>query len=340
MKTSLSRSINTANMTTPQDFFDKLHFPVFSADENGHISYKNRAAVRYIGTLRKGSGVLRHFWEDVIPPAGKVVHIKGAEPYFRALVLTEASHTYFLCLPRLQYPDFETAAKDISRIFGTAPSVFLQILTEGSEALSRPQATPLRLGTECFNVYPKDIPSDHAPYLLESITKKLFLKAENTFGALGYRIQTEILPEFLENHPIFLNRWDLASLIGCLLYLFMKMSDDGRIRVSLSSNSAQDTHLIRFFTHTSRFSQKECSATEAFAEYIPEYTSEIILMEKQNLIPEDARFFKNERDELVFEYPIPYLRSVFKVCNPSDEYDYSFIFTALLLRTHDMLEKT
>ena len=120
----------------------------------------------------------------------------------------------------------------------------------------------------------------------------------------------------------------------------MKLSDDGKIHITLSSDSMKDIHLVRFFTHTSRFSQKERSAAETFADYIPEYLSEIIMMEKQNLIPEDARFLKNERNELVFEYPIPYLRSFFKVCSPADEYDYAFIFSALLLRIRDMLDET
>ena len=325
---------------TSQEIFDKLTFPVFTANENGQILYKNRAAVRYIGTLRKGSGVLRHLWEESIPPAGKVVHIKGADPYFRALVLTEDSHTVFLCLPRLQYPDFETTADNITRIFGTTPSVFLQVFSENIESITEKKNVPLRLGTECFNIYPKDIPSDHSPYAIESMMNSFFSKAENTFGALGYRIQTEISPKFLESHPVFLNRWDLSLLFGCLLYLFMKLSDDGKIHITLSSSSTQDIHLIRFFTHSSHFSQKTIPAMTVFADYIPEYMSEIILMEKQNLIPENVFFFKNERDELVFEYSIPYLRSVFKVCSPGDEYDYSFIFSALLLRIRDMLDET
>ena len=325
---------------TPHEIFDKLTFPVFAADENGRILYKNRSAVRYISTLRKGSGVLRHLWEATLPPKGKVVHIKGADPYFRALVLTDEVRTFFLCLPRLQYPDFETAADDITRIFGTTLSTFLQVLSENTESINGQKNVPLRLGTECFGIYPKDIPSDPSPYAIESIMKNLFSKAESTFGALGYRIQTEISSEFRETHPVFLNRWDLACLFGCLLYLFMKVSDDGKIHIALSSNSAQDAHLIRFFTHTSRFSQKTASAMTVFADYIPEYMSEIILMEKQNLLPENAFFFKNERDELVFEYSIPYLRSVFKVCSPVDEYDYSFVFSALLLRIRDALDKT
>lgn len=325
---------------TPKEIFDKLTFPVFSTDENGLILYKNRAAVRYIDTMRKGSGVLRHLWEEDFPPKSRIVHIKDADPYFRALVFTEETQTFFLCLPRLQYPDFETVTEEVIRIFGTTLSVFLQTLSEKPDTFTRKKNIPLRLGTECFGIYPKDIPTDHSPYMIESITEMLFSKAETTFCALGYRIQTEFLPDFLGNHPIFLNRWDLSCLFGCLLYLFMKISNDGKIHITLSSDSAQDIHLIRFFTHTSHLTQKEYAAMDAFSDCIPEYMSEILLMEKQGLIPENARFFRNERNELVFEYPISYLRSAFKVQCPADEHNYSFIFTALLLRIRDMLDET
>lgn len=325
---------------TYQELLNSLAYPVFSADENGLIVYKNRAAVRYIGTMRKGSRVSPHLLGETIPPAGTVAHIKGDDtPYPNALVLAGEEETLFVCFPRLQYPDFEKAAENILRIFGETPASFCETLSEHYRLTEERKRIPRRLSAECLRLRPKPIHADTAPYSIGSMMSDLFSKAETSFSALGYRVHTEILQDFTPNHPVSVGLCDLLFLFGGLLYFMMKLSDDGKLDITLSSDPEQQEHLIRFYTHTSRLSEGDLSAIELFSKISPECASEILFIENQGLIPKNAHFFSDGRGGLSFEYPIPYLDSAFSVRSQTFEKEYASLFSVLLVRVCDMLKE-
>ena len=323
-----------------QELFDTLSFPIFAANEKGQIIYKNRSAMRHIGTMRMGSGVFRHLTGNIIPPSGNIVHINGETPFPRALVLSEKGETLFLCFPRLQYPDFENAAEEMLHIFGETPDSFAATLLEHEKAQKEQMRAPSRLVTECLRLHPYRTAAAVGSYPIEAMIRELFTKAENAFGALGYRIRAEILSDFITKHPLSIAVYDFLFLFSNLLYLIMKISDDGKLNITLSSDTASEAHVLRFYTRSKKLSQGTHSFRHLFSDIIPECAADIMFMEHQKLFPSDAVFSVDEAGALTLAYPIPYLDTALAVRSMVFKSEYTELFADIAARICDMLEES
>jgi hypothetical protein len=326
-------------MTHPE-LFDILSFPVFAADENGRIIYKNRAAMRHIGTMRMGSGVVRHLLGDFVPSSGVIAHIKGDTSFSRALVLADKNKSLFLCLPRLQYPDFEKAAEDALCMFGETPDSFADTLSAYNKTYKRQGTTPSRLASECLRLRPRRAREDMVPYSMETIVAELFTKAEKAFGALGYRIRAEILSDFMTKRPVSIALNDFLFLFSNLLYLVMKLSDDGKLDITLSSDAVSEAHVLRFYTHSTKLSQGTYPACHLFSDTAPECAADIVFMEYQKLFSADTVFSVDGTGALTLEYPIPYLDSALTVRSVDFNPEYTELLTDITARICDMLAES
>ncbi len=322
------------------EIFDTVSFPVFAADENECILYKNSSALRHIGTMRKGAHITRYLLTDTIPPSGSIAHIKTETPYPNALVLSDEKESLFLCFSRLQYPDYEKAAEQILSIFGCTRSAFCEVFAQHTANIQKEKAFPHRLSADCLRMQPSETDVGRKNYPLGSLVSELFSKTESAFGAFGYRIQTEISPSFAQKHPVNINPCDWIFLFGRILHGIMKLSEDGKIQISLSSDSIRSAHILQFYTRTRYTSCEERPALALLTEAAPETSLEWFLISQmdKNTQSISARFAA--LGGLYLEYEIPYLASMLTVHSTVFLEEYSHFLDAHFSRICGILTET
>ncbi len=316
--------------------FSHLSFPVFAADSSGLVFYKNPAAIRHIGTMRKGSRVTRHFLTNALPSSAGIVPLSSPS-YPNAFAALDEKEYLFLAFSRLQYPDCDLMLPHTTKALGTTPdsvrNAFERFCRQGED-----KPFPTRIYPEVFRLAPKRALNTEKAYHLGAFVSPLFEKAEQAFPALGYRMQTHISEEFKHTHPVGSDRFDLLFLFGSMLYLGMKLSADRTIKLDLTDT--EGAHLLQLKTRTTlSFSQRKFSAFDLFYEYAPACAAEFVFMGMtplaQALIAET-----NTRGELLLSYRIPYLAPVLPVHSTSYAEEHTALFDRLLAQIADMLKET
>ncbi len=296
--------------------FDHLPFPVFSADPAGLIVYKNRAAMRHIGTLRRGSRILRHLLSDSLAHTATLVSLKGEVPYPHALMVRDETEHLFLCPARLQYPDAEEVAAMLLRTVGSAPADYRTQLAPFS--LPQGKEKHPRLYAE-MKVLSQDLraPEEKA-YSPSAMAKPLFESTAAHFGALGYRIRSEIDAEFAHRHPVSLNRFDLLFFFGILLCTAMKLSENGDIRLMLTSDTKEELHLFQIKIRTALSpAEKQLPVFDLFLQKAPTLVAELSLLGKAHTLFSHAKAETDLRGELSLTFSIPYLAAMLPVQSPA-----------------------
>ncbi len=296
--------------------FDHLPFPVFSADPAGLIVYKNRAAMRHIGTLRRGSRILRYLLSDSLPHTAAIVSLKGEEPYPYALVVMDDAEQLFLCLSRLQYPDAKEAAEALLRTVGQAPADYRTFLAPFSRGKTKDKHP--RLYAEMKTLSQSLRPSEEKAYHLGAMAKPIFASASTQFGALGYRITTEIREGFAHRHPVTIPRFDLLFFFGALLCTAMRLSENGDIHLLLTSDIENGEHLFQIKIRTALSpAEKHLPVFDLFLQKAPTLVAELSLFGKAHTLFSRAKAETDLRGELSLTFPIPYLAAPLAVQTPA-----------------------
>ncbi len=296
--------------------FDHLPFPVFSADPAGLIVYKNRAAMRHIGTLRRGSRILRYLLSASLPHTAALVSLKGEVSYPHALMVKDEAEHLFLCPSRLQYPDAEEVTAMLLRTVGQAPADYRTQLAPFSLRNAREKHP--RLYAEMKPLSRTLRKSEEKAYHLGVMAKPVFASASANFGALGYRILSEIDADFAHRHPVTIPRFDLLFFFGVLLCSAMVLSENGDIRLFLTSDIENGEHLFQIKIRTALSpAEKHLSVFDLFLQKAPTLVAEISLLGKAHTLFSRAKAETDLRGELSLTFPIPYLAAPLAVQTPA-----------------------
>ncbi len=296
-------------MTTKETIINAIPFPVFAADADGFILYKNRSAMRHIGMMRKGSRMARYFVGGKLPKEKNIAILSVETPYPHALMVADEAEAYFFCFPRLQYPDTEFMAEELLKIFGRTPAEVLYILAEYQRVYGKSRKFPKRMYTELIHLIPQTQTTESCAYALKALLVPLFEKTGTGFSALGYRIHTELDELVLNRTLLVTNRYDFIFFFGRMLYCMMKLSRDGDISISLDADPFSDVPLLRFYTHTDCKPLKNASALDLFSKAAPECAAELFLMGRSAHLRDTTSAFIDIQNGCTLEYRIPYLTS-------------------------------
>lgn len=330
-------------MERHKNLLDHLTFPVFAADQNGRIFYKNDFVKRGIGMMRRGSRIMRYLPSGALPEASGLVYLwTPSGMYSRALLLMDEKEYLFLCFPRLQYEDAETVARHLLSILPSAtPSSLFRHFENITEGLSKEQSIPPRLGMDVQHLTQAFAPSEppKATRLAEFIDA-LFEKTSSAFCALGYDIQCHISPDLLCLHPLNLSCFDFLSLYRTSLYCAMKLSENGRVAISLTSDPEKERHILSFDVISSRLFSEDMDMTALFYAVIPECAPEFAFMpvrQRMDIFHFSLSQTLPQRYRLRFEFP--YLAATHNVhcslpCGEQEAY-----FTLLFSHIYAMLQR-
>ncbi len=294
---------------TKETIINAIPFPIFAATADGHIVYKNRSAMRYIGTMRKGSHIARYFLYGKLPKSESIAVLAVKTPYPNALTVADENESWFFCFPRLQYPDAEIIAEELFEAFGRTPSAILHVFSEYQRVRGKSRKFPSRIYTDLAHLLPQTISEEAKAHPLKELIHPLFEKTAAAFGALGYRIQTEADGILLNDAPIIADRFDLIFFFGRMLYCMMKLSRDGDIMIRLASDPSSGAPLLRFYTHTDCKLPKNLTLLELFAKVAPECAAELFLMGRSEHLRHTATVTVDMHGGCTVEYRIPYLAS-------------------------------
>lgn len=289
-----------------QNFFEHTAFPVFATDKNGKIFYKNSAANKFLPLFRKNSLAEKHFSPPEHPKKNMPVSIVGHIPYTTALALQNDDDFLFLAFSRLQYQDGKKIADRLLSVQegdnGSFFHTLQNIMQEKEEitpfSLSRIHIDLLHLLQEQQNF------STYACYLPEKIADSVFSRLPHIFRALGYRIHTKIDSDFQRNRPVWICLQDFLFIFEQLLYLQMRLSENGCIHVSLTSDAENQKHWLRIASNTIP-SETPLRIRDLLKRYIPEYLTEFLLLEKLGIIDSQAISFRADiSGALIAEYEL------------------------------------
>jgi hypothetical protein len=235
-------------MKRHQSQFDILAFPIFATDKNGCIFYKNDISKRVLGTMRKGSHIMRYLPNEILPEkSGLVLLFPPNNPGIKALVLIDENEYLFLCLFRLQYSDAETVASHLLSALGETPSALFQRIGETSKTICGKHTLPPRISRDILHLVTPFSPVAK----LGDVIDALFEKTNTAFCALGYQIHSKLSTDFLGASPANVSLFDFLFLYGTLLYCTMKLSKNGKISVFMTSDPKENAHILSFETETS-----------------------------------------------------------------------------------------
>lgn len=271
------------------EWFEYAVFPVIMTDSCGIIRYKNRAAGRYLPMLRRGASVLRHLYGRSL--SAGTAYVIGDTPYPRALIFNALDGNGFLLLflSRLQYGDGEALAEALHERFHEDFSLFYSDRMNIADLESGHPEKILadRTYADLISLFGKeDADADIALYDMYDFLLKISVRLKGAFRALGYRIQLNISEEIRECRYAKLNIHDFLFVFGRFLYLFMKLSDNSVIDISVIPDRESEYYTFRFATRTSisrrRIQNKE--TLPFLASLIPECATELALFEKRDLL--------------------------------------------------------
>ncbi len=323
-----------------EDIFRSFPFPIFLTDRRGLIVYKNPAAVRYIGTMSKGSHVARYLLDETIPEKAGVVHVMAETPYPHALLVSDDESHLFLCFSRLQYPDYEAAAKQIFCVFGETPAEFSRKLCEFQGEYGK-QDLPRRIYTELLNLAKLKYHQAESVYFLGDLVDGFFSRMEKMFRPFGYRIHAEVKEEFLRKFPVCVGRFDLIFTLERMLYLAMKLSEGGNIEFSHLPDEERNRHCFSWYLPKTRNVPKRTELYELFMEVAPECAAELFLMGTAGASsPAQVSVTWDDRGGCRLVYEIPYLSPTLGVRHPMPEEAYASLFAGVFARIEDMLRDT
>ncbi len=327
-------------MTTKETLINCIPFPIFAADINGRIAYKNRAAIRYIGTMRKGSYVRRYFFGNEISKTETLASLSVPTPYPNVVIVADERETLFLCFSRLQYPDAKAVAPEMLRAFGKTPSQVFLTLETYYHSLKQNKKLPTRIYTELLHLFPQNRIEKHmSASMLEPMLPMLFETTKESFAPFGYRFHTEIHENFLKNAPIQLDEFDFLFLYGRFLYAMMKLSKDGAVEMTVASEGENHCHRLSFYTHTDQIPpQTQYSLGELFSEFLPECAAELFLMGYSEHLENQTSLFTDLCGTCTLEYRIPHLSPSLSLRSRSFTEDISSSFSRELFRIAVLLK--
>ncbi len=288
------------------ELFEYSAFPVFAFSFSGIILYKNNAANKYLPMLRKNACARKHFYPAEIPEKSGVLRIVGDTPYRIALALKDENGFLCFCFSRFQYDDGIQTAKTLLHRFGDTATAFLIAFQKATVSAPIPQTE--RIYTDIFStVEEKALLSGEREYSFENAVTLLFEKLNVSFGALGYRVCTQISADFLSQKNVHFSLQDFLFLFSRLLYLQMRLSENGDVSVLLTSNDKE--HIFRFCirTETPISLPSEKSIAAFLSDIVPECAPEFTLLEKAGLLNENhLHLYPAPFGYFTAEYRVPY----------------------------------
>ena len=293
------------------ELFEYSAFPVFTLSFSGVIRYKNAAANKYLPMLRKNACVKKYFYPSAIPKEGGILRIAGDTPYRIALALKDEDGLVAVCFSRFQYADgLQTANRLLCHFGNTADSFFAAFAAFSNETEQACAPYTERIYTDILAVGEDKKDFSDVRYSFFETVSLLFEKINTSFGALGYRICAEIADGFLSQKEVRIRLHDFLFFFGRLLYIQMRLSQNGAVSVLLTSD--QREHIFRFRIRTKRLTYplqaEDIDAVVCRA--VPECAFEFSLLQKAGLVCTDRlRFSLDPFGCLTAEYRIPYLES-------------------------------
>ena len=326
------------SMKQHQALLDILAFPVFATDKNGCIFYKNNIAKRSIGTLRKGSHIMRYLPNEALPEKSGLVHIfapNGA--CTKALVLMDENEYLFLCFFRLQYADAEAVASHLLSSLGETPSAFFHRFGDTSGKTNEKNTLPPRLSSDILHLTTPACPTAK----LGNIIDALFEKTNTSFCALGYNITTCLSAEFLGASPAKIPLCDFLFLYGTLLYCTMKLSENGKLSVSLTSDPKENVHILSFETEARQERGESADIFSMLRMIAPECALEITAWEACRERPHfHLSYLRTSPKNGALTCKLPYLPPSHTVHSPLSKEETSVYLEELFAYILDMLQET
>lgn len=290
-------------------FFDHAVFPVFALSDQGKIIYKNPSANKYLPMLRKNACVLKHFYPAEMPEESCVLRILGDTPYHIALALKDDNAFLALAFSRFQYEDGVPIACSLLSHYGSTASDFLCALQ--NEASSDYDRQSGRVYTDLLELTEGNgLLSSPPHYSFFEIISPLFKRLNHSFGALGYRIHTHIEKDFRSKAEVDLCLHNFLFLFGKLLYLQMRLSENGDVSISLSSD--EKVHILRIRAKTAKiFDTAEHALLLAqLFHALPECEAEFSLIEKAGMLRKDKLHASIDAcGNVTIEYHVPYVQN-------------------------------
>lgn len=287
--------------------FDRVIFPVVAADDTGRIVYKNAAAGKYLPALRCGADIVRRLHGKKPLHAGMDAEVPGDASYRRAVVLQDGDTYVFLFLSRLQYPDGDEEARDMIENRGTALDGFLPTAREPSLSETETQTfRQNRVYADLIDICGKEHMTGGYVYDICELLDRLSSKLKGAFRALGYRITVNIDAAVWDRKYAKLKLYDFIFLFNRLLYIQMKLSENGIVDINIRLDENDEHYVLRFSSRTAltKRSLKNEDAASVLSRLAPECALEFALFEDTRLLSENMQLSVDKYGKLIMEYKL------------------------------------
>ena len=290
-----------------REHFDRTIFPIVAADGTGRIVYKNAAAGKYLPALRCGADIVRRLRGKKPLHAGMDAEVPGDTPYRRAVVLQDDDAYVFLFLSRFQYHDGDEEMLRMTERRGTALDDFLPTAREPSLSEIEIQSfRQNRIYADLINIYGRERMTGGYVYDICELLERLAAKLKGAFRALGYRITVNIDAAVRDRKYAKLKLYDFIFLFNRLLYIQMKLSENGIVDISVQLDENDERHVLRFSSRTALTKRglKKEDATALLSKLAPECALEFALFEDARPFSEDMRLSVDKYGKSVIEYKL------------------------------------
>lgn len=286
--------------------FDRAAFPIVAADKSGGIVYKNPAAGKYLPALRRGADIVRRLHGKNPLHAGMDAEVMGDTPYRRAAVLQDDDTYVFLFLSRLQYPDGEEEARSLTDHRGTTLDSFL---AGAACAESLPGAETRifrqsRVYTDLIDICENENLSGGCVYDVCELFERLSSKLKGAFRSLGYRITMNIDAAVRDRTYAKLNLYDFIFIFSKLLYMQMKLSENGIVNIEAKYDDHDEQHALCFSARTGLTKRciKSGDTVSFLSKLAPECALEFELFENAVLLSQNTHVTVDKYGKFVMEY--------------------------------------
>ena len=290
-----------------REHFDRTIFPVVAADGTGCIVYKNAAAGKYLPALRRGADIVRRLRGKKPLYAGMDAEVPGDTPYRRAVVLQDDDAYVFLFLSRLQYPDGDEEMLRMTERRGTALDGFLPAAYESSPSETESQPfRQSRIYADLIDICGMERAAGAYVYDICELLDRLSSKLKGAFRALGYRITVNIDAAVRDRKYVKLKLYDFIFLFNRLLYIQMKLSENGIVDIDIRLDEYDERLILCFSARTAltKRSLKNGEAASLLARLAPECALEFALFEDACLFSENMRLSVDKYGKSVMEYKL------------------------------------
>ena len=299
---------------TYQELFHYTTFPVFALlRDTGKIIYKNFACEKYLPGLSKRNLLKPFVYAQNFTGTGVVV-LSEPSPYQTAIALEDEEHSVFLFFSHFQHEDGVNRASQLFSRFGPHLTDFLAAVHVGNSL----KTTGSVLSKTNVAMYTKmaQIQLDEKDMGLQSrasfypAMSAVFEKLNSAFSEFGYCVRAKIekdFPQFLHTED---DVKDILFVLGRLLYLQMKVSENKEANIRLACDVAYSRHVFYMTAQTNLLGLSNPSEDLKgwLLAFIPECKMEFSLLYEAGLLTDDNFFANIDRyGNLTLRYAVPYI---------------------------------